>query len=59
MLDINYQCSLTYFFCVKNTSRWDTHQHRLVDHPAVGHEKEIFPGQDYSNPRVKDFVNGK
>ncbi|KAG2183933.1 hypothetical protein INT44_008944 [Umbelopsis vinacea] len=37
--------------------RWDTHQHRLVDHPAVGHEKETFPGQDYSNPRVKDFMN--
>jgi hypothetical protein len=46
-------------FCLKKKSRWDTHQHRLVDHPAVGHEKEIFPGQDYSNPRVKDFMNGK
>lgn len=39
--------------------RWDTHQHRLADYPAEGHDKEIFPGQDYSNPRVKDFANGK
>lgn len=38
--------------------RWDTHQHRLADHPAVGHPQENFPGQDYSNPRVKDFANG-
>lgn len=39
-------------------SRYDTHSHRLADYPAKGHEKEIFPGQDYSNPRVKDFANG-
>ncbi|KAI8371715.1 uncharacterized protein BYT42DRAFT_581253 [Radiomyces spectabilis] len=37
--------------------RYDTHAHSLTDYPAVGHEKEIFPGQDYSNPRAKDFVD--
>ncbi|KAG2183771.1 hypothetical protein INT43_006782 [Umbelopsis isabellina] len=37
--------------------RYDTHSHRLADYPAKGHDKEIFPGQDYSNPRVKDFAN--
>ncbi|KAI9010942.1 hypothetical protein CLU79DRAFT_891017 [Phycomyces nitens] len=37
--------------------RYDTHSHRLADHPAVGHEHKIFPGQDYSNPRSRDFVN--
>jgi phospholipase D1/2 len=38
--------------------RYDTHSHRLADYPALGHDKEIFPGQDYSNPRIKDFANG-
>ncbi|KAI9280408.1 hypothetical protein BY458DRAFT_500604 [Sporodiniella umbellata] len=37
--------------------RYDTHAHRITDHPAEGHTAEIFPGQDYSNPRVKDFMN--
>ncbi|KAI8970516.1 hypothetical protein BDB01DRAFT_731756 [Pilobolus umbonatus] len=36
-------------------SRYDTHAHSLADHPAEGHDKEVFKGQDYSNPRVKDF----
>ncbi|CEP06786.1 hypothetical protein [Parasitella parasitica] len=37
--------------------RYDTHNHSLSDYPAEGHDREVFPGQDYSNPRVKDFVN--
>ncbi|KAI8640960.1 hypothetical protein BD408DRAFT_444667 [Parasitella parasitica] len=37
--------------------RYDTHSHSLSDYPADGHDREVFPGQDYSNPRVKDFVN--
>lgn len=41
-----------------SSSRYDTHSHRLADYPAPGHPKEIFPGQDYSNPRIKDFTNG-
>ncbi|KAG2237483.1 hypothetical protein INT48_005516 [Thamnidium elegans] len=32
--------------------RYDTQRHDLTDHSS--HE-EIFPGQDYSNPRIKDF----
>ncbi|CDH50884.1 phospholipase d1 [Lichtheimia corymbifera JMRC:FSU:9682] len=37
--------------------RWDTHQHRLADVPVPGNEHIMVPGQDYSNPRVKDFAN--
>lgn len=37
--------------------RYDTHDHSLSDFPAESHDREVFPGQDYSNPRVKDFVN--
>jgi phosphatidylserine/phosphatidylglycerophosphate/cardiolipin synthase-like enzyme len=39
--------------------RYDSQVHRLTDYPAEGHPDEIFPGQDYSNPRVKDFLNSK
>ncbi|KAH9949881.1 phospholipase D [Amylocystis lapponica] len=36
--------------------RWDTPQHVLVDDPDVGSEEEqIWPGKDYSNPRIQDF----
>lgn len=38
--------------------RYDTHDHSLSDFPAENYDREVFPGQDYSNPRVKDFVNG-
>lgn len=31
--------------------RWDTPQHSLVDDD----EEQIWPGKDYSNPRVLDF----
>ncbi|KAI8365162.1 hypothetical protein BD560DRAFT_402302 [Blakeslea trispora] len=34
--------------------RYDTAQHALTDYPS-NDENEIFPGQDYSNPRIKDF----
>ncbi|KAI8372984.1 uncharacterized protein BYT42DRAFT_54298 [Radiomyces spectabilis] len=37
--------------------RYDSHAHRLADHPAQGHKYTVWPGQDYSNPRVKDFLN--
>lgn len=40
-------------------SRYDTQSHRLTDYPAEGHPNEVFPGQDYSNPRVKDFLSSK
>ncbi|KAI9011006.1 hypothetical protein CLU79DRAFT_839416 [Phycomyces nitens] len=37
--------------------RYDSHSHRLADYPAKDHPQEIFPGQDYSDPRVKDFMD--
>ncbi|CAO3590630.1 unnamed protein product [Absidia cylindrospora] len=37
--------------------RYDAHDHSVIDAPADGIEHEMFPGQDYSNPRVKDFAN--
>ncbi|RLN10907.1 hypothetical protein BBJ28_00015764 [Nothophytophthora sp. Chile5] len=33
--------------------RWDTHGHELFDEPG---KPTDFVGKDYSNPRVKDFV---
>ena len=38
------------------TSRYDTQKHDLTDYTEA--RKEIFPGQDYSNPRIKDFHKG-
>ncbi|RPD77444.1 phospholipase D [Lentinus tigrinus ALCF2SS1-7] len=37
--------------------RWDTPQHVLVDDPDPGPDgpEYIWPGKDYSNPRVLDF----
>ncbi|KIP01912.1 hypothetical protein PHLGIDRAFT_96565 [Phlebiopsis gigantea 11061_1 CR5-6] len=36
--------------------RWDTPQHVLVDDPDSGETPDIvWPGKDYSNPRVTDF----
>ncbi|KAI0771162.1 phospholipase D [Trametes elegans] len=37
--------------------RWDTPQHILVDDPGPEQEggEPIWPGKDYSNPRVLDF----
>ncbi|CAB4387759.1 unnamed protein product [Rhizophagus irregularis] len=37
--------------------RYDTHQHELVDFDPHSDNPSIWPGQDYSNPRVKDFNN--
>ncbi|KAI9244178.1 hypothetical protein BDA99DRAFT_529337 [Phascolomyces articulosus] len=37
--------------------RFDTHAHRNADYPAKGHQYKMFPGQDYSSPRVKDFAD--
>ncbi|PCH39780.1 phospholipase D [Wolfiporia cocos MD-104 SS10] len=37
--------------------RWDTPQHVLVDDPEPGPDgaEQIWPGKDYSNPRISDF----
>ncbi|KAF9221001.1 phospholipase D [Gyrodon lividus] len=36
--------------------RWDTPQHVIVDDAELSSEKtEIWPGKEYSNPRVLDF----
>ncbi|KAI8973863.1 hypothetical protein BDB01DRAFT_854129 [Pilobolus umbonatus] len=32
--------------------RYDSYDHRLTDDSI---DRELFPGQDYSNPRIKDF----
>ncbi|KAG2180333.1 hypothetical protein INT44_003335, partial [Umbelopsis vinacea] len=37
--------------------RYDTHSHPLADYSVNGRANEIFPGQDYNNPRIKDFSN--
>ncbi|KAJ7758541.1 phospholipase D [Mycena maculata] len=36
--------------------RWDTPQHVIIDDvDAGGENSEIWPGKDYSNPRLSDF----
>lgn len=35
--------------------RWDTPQHVLADDVAGTEGPEIWPGKDYSNPRIADF----
>ncbi|KAF9454771.1 phospholipase D [Macrolepiota fuliginosa MF-IS2] len=37
--------------------RWDTPQHVLVDDVDGTDRPEIWPGKDYSNPRISDFYN--
>lgn len=47
--------------------RWDTPDHRLVDDKRTGKERaefprdaencQMWPGKDYSNPRVQDFFD--
>ncbi|KAI9223876.1 hypothetical protein BC828DRAFT_344506 [Blastocladiella britannica] len=37
--------------------RWDRHDHPLVDVAPLNTGEQVFPGQDYSNPRIADFVN--
>ncbi|KAG1152416.1 hypothetical protein G6F37_000260 [Rhizopus arrhizus] len=40
--------------------RWDTHDHRLADfNYSSDPTLEIYPGQDYSDARLKDFINVK
>ncbi|KAI9471840.1 MAG: hypothetical protein EXX96DRAFT_581892 [Benjaminiella poitrasii] len=36
--------------------RYDTPDHDLTDYFPDNIAYEIFPGQDYSNPRIKDFI---
>ena len=38
--------------------RWDTPQHVIIDDPSMDPDgSTIWPGKDYSNPRVLDFDN--
>ncbi|KAI8067472.1 hypothetical protein BC940DRAFT_53410 [Gongronella butleri] len=37
--------------------RYDSHQHSLSDFHPEHRDRVNFPGQDYSNPRNKDFVD--
>ncbi|ORE03496.1 phospholipase D/nuclease [Rhizopus microsporus var. microsporus] len=39
--------------------RWDTHAHPLADFHGNDPESELFPGQDYSDARVRDFDHVK
>ncbi|CAO3597157.1 unnamed protein product [Absidia cylindrospora] len=39
--------------------RWDTHAHRLADFTDQDPLLEVFPGQDYSDARVRDFEEVK
>ncbi|CAO3630936.1 unnamed protein product [Mucor hiemalis] len=39
--------------------RWDTHAHRLADFTTNNPELEIYPGQDYSDARLRDFEQVK
>jgi len=38
--------------------RYDTHSHQLADNARISKYVEIWPGQDYSNPRILDFAEG-
>ncbi|KAF9328374.1 hypothetical protein BG006_008442, partial [Podila minutissima] len=38
--------------------RYDSRTHQLSDYHPSG-KGNVWPGQDYSNPRIKDFVNVK
>ncbi|KAI8886590.1 phospholipase D/nuclease [Backusella circina FSU 941] len=39
--------------------RWDTHAHRLADFNYSDPTMEIYPGQDYSDARLRDFEQVK
>lgn len=39
--------------------RWDTHGHPLADFHGDDPDSELFPGQDYSDARVRDFEHVK
>ncbi|KAG9018728.1 hypothetical protein FRB90_010196 [Tulasnella sp. 427] len=36
--------------------RWDTHSHPLADAHPTDFSRTVFPGQDYNNGRVMDYV---
>jgi hypothetical protein len=38
--------------------RYDTPAHQLADFHQSSRNYSIWPGQDYSNPRIKDFLDG-
>ncbi|CAB4483828.1 phospholipase D/nuclease [Rhizophagus irregularis] len=39
--------------------RYDTSSHQLADFQQTSKNYSIWPGQDYSNPRIKDFFDVK
>ncbi|GBB96811.1 hypothetical protein RclHR1_02840008 [Rhizophagus clarus] len=39
--------------------RYDTSMHQLADFHEYSKHYSIWPGQDYSNPRIKDFIDVK
>jgi len=39
--------------------RYDTHSHQLADNARISKHVEVWPGQDYSNPRILDFADVK
>ncbi|CAG8443136.1 7205_t:CDS:10, partial [Diversispora eburnea] len=39
--------------------RYDTGKHQVSDYSETSHKISVWPGQDYSNPRIKDFVDVK
>lgn len=43
---------------VNSIRRYDTLHHELTDYGFNDATREVFPGQDYSNPRIKDFQKG-
>ena len=38
--------------------RYDTSAHQLADFHNYSKHYSIWPGQDYSNPRIQDFIEG-
>lgn len=49
---------INYIYIYFVFSRWDTHAHRLADFNYSDPQLEIYPGQDYSDARLKDFEKG-
>ncbi|RHZ44600.1 hypothetical protein Glove_718g64 [Diversispora epigaea] len=37
--------------------RYDTGKHQVTDYSHLSHKLSVWPGQDYSNPRIKDFTD--
>lgn len=53
----NYARNVLQLLNYISISRYDTQRHDLTDYTSA--RDEVFPGQDYSNPRIKDFYKGK